>query len=78
MFFYVGDGRPDFADGRLRLTYEGNPIAFLCEQAGGAATDGVRPILDIIPWTLHQFTPLVFGAVGEVETFGRYAARVQH
>jgi fructose-1,6-bisphosphatase I len=78
MFFYVGDGRPDFSDGRLRLTYEGNPIAFLCEQAGGAATDGVRPILDITPRTLHQFTPLVFGAVGEVETFGRYAARDQH
>ena len=75
MFFYVADRRPGYEAGRLRLTYEGNPIAFLCEQAGGAATDGVRPILDIAPETLHQFTPLVFGAAGEVETFARYVAR---
>jgi fructose-1,6-bisphosphatase I len=75
MFFYVGDERPDFAEGRLRLNYEGNPIAFLCEQAGGAATDGIRPILDITPRTPHQFTPLVFGAAREVEAFGRYVAR---
>ena len=75
MFFYVGDGRPGYADGRLRLAYEANPIAFLCEQAGGAATDGARRILDIVPETLHQFTPLVFGGAAEVETFGRYAAR---
>jgi fructose-1,6-bisphosphatase I len=61
--------------GRLRLVYEANPIAFLCEQAGGAATDGIRPILDIVPEALHQNTPLVFGCAGEVETLARYAAR---
>ena len=75
MFFYAGDRRPGYGKGRLRLVYEANPIAFLCEQAGGAATDGVRPILDIVPETLHQHTPLVFGCAGEVETFAGYAAR---
>jgi fructose-1,6-bisphosphatase I len=75
MFFYVGDRRPGYAGGRLRLIYEANPIAFLCEQAGGAATDGARPILDIVPTTLHQNVPLVFGCAGEVETFAAYAAR---
>jgi fructose-1,6-bisphosphatase I len=75
MFFYVGDRRPGYAAGRLRLVYEANPIAFLCEQAGGAATDGVRPILDLVPETLHQNVPLVFGCAGEVETFAAYAGR---
>lgn len=75
MFFYVADRRPGYEAGRLRLVYEANPIAFLCEQAGGAATDGVRPILDLLPETLHSNVPLVFGCAGEVATFGRYAAR---
>ncbi len=58
MFFYAADGRPGYGQGRLRLVYEANPIAFLCEQAGGAATDGIRPILDIVPEALHQHMPL--------------------
>ena len=49
MFFYAADRRPGYASGRLRLVYEASPIAFLCEQAGGAATDGARPILDACP-----------------------------
>ena len=75
MFFYAADRRPGYEAGRLRLVYEANPIAFLCEQAGGAATDGLRPILDIPPAELHQHTPLVFGSREEVETFGRYLSR---
>jgi fructose-1,6-bisphosphatase I len=75
MFFYAADRRPGYGKGRLRLVYEANPIAFLCEQAGGAATDGTRRILDIVPEALHQHTPLVFGSADEVETFARYAAR---
>jgi fructose-1,6-bisphosphatase I len=75
MFFYAADGRPGYGKGRLRLVYEANPIAFLCEQAGGGATDGIRPILDIVPEALHQNIPLVFGSAEEVETFARYAAR---
>ena len=75
MFFYAADGRPGYGQGRLRLVYEANPIAYLCEQAGGAATDGIRPILDIVPEALHQNIPLVFGSAEEVETFARYATR---
>jgi fructose-1,6-bisphosphatase I len=53
--------------GKLRLLYEANPIAFLAEQAGGRATEGTRNILDIPPTSLHQRTPLVVGSREEVE-----------
>jgi fructose-1,6-bisphosphatase I len=75
LFFYVEDRRAGYGGGRLRLNYEANPIAFLCEQAGGAASDGSQPILDIVPGALHEMTPLVFGCAGEVETFETYSAR---
>jgi fructose-1,6-bisphosphatase I len=55
------------AHGKLRLMYEGNPIAFLAEQAGGRATDGTTDILDIQPTGLHQRIPLVVGSREEVE-----------
>jgi fructose-1,6-bisphosphatase I len=55
------------AHGKLRLMYEGNPIAFLAEQAGGRATDGTTDILDIPPTGLHQRIPLVVGSREEVE-----------
>lgn len=71
MFFYVADRKN--RGGRLRLLYEAAPIAFLCEQAGGAATDGTTPILDRVPEGLHEYVPLVFGARDEVEIFGSYA-----
>jgi fructose-1,6-bisphosphatase I len=57
------------ARGKLRLLYEANPLAFLAEQAGGLAIDGDRRILDIVPDTIHQRTPLVIGGKGEVEAF---------
>ncbi len=44
----------------------------LIEQSGGAATDGVQPILDLSPVSLQQRTPLVFGAQREVRRIGRY------
>jgi fructose-1,6-bisphosphatase I len=47
--------------GKLRLLYECNPIAFIAEQAGGAATNGRKPILDLTPKRLHQTTPLFCG-----------------
>jgi fructose-1,6-bisphosphatase I len=53
--------------GKLRLMYEANPIAFLAEQAQGMATDGRQPILDIQPTSLHQRTPLLVGSRAEVE-----------
>ena len=55
----------NYPDGRLRLLYEANPIAFLAEQAGGRATNGKQQILEIEPTDLHQRTPLIVG--GETE-----------
>ena len=52
----------DFPEGRLRLLYEANPIAFLAEQAGGFATNGEQRILDIHPHDIHQRTPLIVGS----------------
>jgi fructose-1,6-bisphosphatase I len=53
--------------GKLRLLYEANPLAFVVEQAGGAACDGHQRILDIQPTELHQRTPLFIGSKEEVE-----------
>jgi fructose-1,6-bisphosphatase I len=53
--------------GKLRLLYEANPLAFIVEQAGGAATDGNQRILDIVPTELHQRTPLYIGSKGDVD-----------
>lgn len=72
VYLYPADGRRGYQQGRLRLIYEANPIALLVEQAGGAATDGVHPILDIVPTSAHQHTPLVFGARAEVAEVARY------
>src|SRR6266571_4595772 len=52
--------------GKLRLLYEAAPLAFVVEQAGGAATDGKRDILDIKPTELHQRTPLIIGSRRDV------------
>ena len=53
--------------GKLRLLYEANPLAFLAEQAGGAATDGQQRIMDKQPKALHERTPLVLGSKHEVD-----------
>jgi fructose-1,6-bisphosphatase I len=58
--------------GKLRLIYEANPMAFLFEQAGGAATDGVDRIMDIAPRALHDRTPLVLGSRRDVQAFRRF------
>jgi fructose-1,6-bisphosphatase I len=55
--------------GKLRLLYEANPMAFIAEQAGGQATDGVGRTLDIEPTSIHQRTPLVVGGLHEMEAF---------
>ncbi|MEQ9425921.1 MAG: class 1 fructose-bisphosphatase [Cyclobacteriaceae bacterium] len=57
-------------DGKLRLLYECNALAFVCEQAGGLATDGRRRILDIKPTEFHQRSPLFIGARKMVEQCG--------
>ena len=70
-FLYPADRRKGYHQGRLRLIYEAAPIAFLIEQAGGKASDGQRPILDLLPESLHQHTPLIFGAAEEVDRITR-------
>lgn len=55
--------------GKLRLLYEANPIAFIAEQAGGMATDGTRRILDIEPESIHQRVPFIVGSRVEMENF---------
>ncbi len=72
VYLYPGDARRGYMQGRLRLVYEANPVAFLMEQAQGAATDGQRPILELRPAHLHQRVPLVFGSRGEVDRIARY------
>lgn len=74
VYLYPGDARKGYGQGRLRLVYEANPVALLMEQAFGAATDGLHPILDLQPVHLHQRVPLVFGSRGEVERIARYHA----
>ena len=54
-------------NGKLRLLYEGFPLAYIAERAGGAATDGRGRILDRVPRTLHDRTPLVIGSADLVE-----------
>lgn len=53
--------------GKLRLLYEGFPLAYIAERAGGAATDGRAPILDRVPGALHDRTPLVIGSQEAVD-----------
>lgn len=62
VFLYPGDSRPGNEQGRLRLVYEANPIALLAERAGGEATLGSTPVLDLQPESLHQRVPLIFGS----------------
>ena len=64
IFMYPGDLTNPA--GKLRLLYEAIPMAFLAEQAGGSATDGTAPILDIEPKVLHQRVPLVVGGKDDV------------
>jgi len=72
IFLYPSDRRPAYQSGRLRLTYECNPIAFLVEQAGGAASTGHERIMDIEPTGIHQRVPVIFGSINEVELVQHY------
>jgi fructose-1,6-bisphosphatase I len=62
VFYYPADSKdPKATTGKLRLLYEAAPLAFIAEQAGGYASDGRGPILDLTPDSLHQRTPLFIG-----------------
>jgi fructose-1,6-bisphosphatase I len=72
IFMYPADARDPDKPGKLRLMYEANPMAFIIEQAGGAATDGQRRILDIQPTGLHQRVAVFLGSKNEVERVTSY------
>lgn len=66
VFLYPSDARRGYGDGRLRLTYEAHPMAFIMEQAGGMASTGSERILDLAAYDLHQRVPLIMGSANEV------------
>ena len=70
IFMYPKDAK--HKEGRLRLMYEANPMAFIVEQAGGAATDGTQRMLDIQPTALHQRVGVVLGSKNEVDRVTAY------
>lgn len=67
---YIYPSTSTHPKGKLRLLYEGNPMAFIAEQAGGMATDGLNPILDMQPTELHQRVPFFVGSTAMVEKAG--------
>ena len=71
IYLYPGDGRKGFHAGRIRLIYEANPMAWLIEQAGGRATTGIERVLDVVPVSLHQKSPLICGSRDEVDSVAR-------
>jgi len=72
VFLYPRDEREQGRSGRLRLLYEANPIGMVIEQAGGRASTGYGPVLDVEPTGLHQKSGFVFGARHEVERIEQY------
>ena len=70
IFMYPRDAKNK--DGRLRLMYEANPMSFIVEQAGGAATDGSKRILEVQPKALHQRVAVILGSKNEVERVTSY------
>jgi fructose-1,6-bisphosphatase I len=74
VFLYPADTREGYGDGRLRLVYEAHPMAFIVEQAGGAASNGRTRILDLVPETLHQRVPLILGSTEQVRRAQQFYA----
>jgi len=72
IFMYPYDSRDPSKAGKLRLMYEGNPMSFLIEQAGGAASNTLQPIMDVEPHHIHQRVPVILGSKEEVERINRY------
>ena len=72
VFLYPWDQREPDKPGKLRLMYEANPMAFIVEQAGGAATNGRQRILDLLPTKLHERVSVVLGSKNEVQRVTSY------
>ncbi|MFT3802444.1 MAG: class 1 fructose-bisphosphatase [Burkholderiaceae bacterium] len=75
IFMYPRDAREPDKPGKLRLLYEANPMSFLIEQAGGAATNGTQRILTVQPTRLHERVAVFLGSKNEVERVTRYHAQ---
>jgi fructose-1,6-bisphosphatase I len=76
VFMYPWDKREPHKAGKLRLMYEANPMSWLVEQAGGAATNGKTRILDLQPSQLHERVSVMLGSKNEVERVTSYHAKV--
>ena len=72
IFMYPWDKREPEKAGKLRLLYEANPMSWLIEQAGGAATNGKQRIMEITPTKLHERVSVFMGSKNEVERIARY------
>lgn len=72
---YIYPGTIKNPKGKLRLQYECNPLAFIVEQAGGKASDGVRRIMDLQPKDLHERVPLIIGSKSMVEMLEELIAK---
>jgi fructose-1,6-bisphosphatase I len=72
IFMYPYDLKDATKPGKLRLLYEANPMSFIIEQAGGAASTGRQRMLDVLPSSLHQRVPVILGSKNEVERVVRY------
>jgi fructose-1,6-bisphosphatase I len=75
VFMYPWDKREPHKAGKLRLLYEANPMSWLIEQAGGAATNGKTRILDLQPGQLHERVSVVLGSKNEVDRVTQYHAQ---
>jgi fructose-1,6-bisphosphatase I len=74
VFMYPWDKREPEKAGKLRLMYEANPMSWLVEQAGGAATNGKQRILELQPTKLHERVSVMLGSRNEVERLTKYHA----
>jgi fructose-1,6-bisphosphatase I len=74
VFLYPRDARTPDKPGKLRLMYEANPMSFIVEQAGGAATNGQQRILEVQPSQLHERVSVILGSKAEVALITQYHA----
>jgi fructose-1,6-bisphosphatase len=76
VFLYPRDTKEPRRAGRLRLLYEASPMAMIVEQAGGLASTGREPLLELVPRSLHERVPVILGSRSEVERLVSY--HVEH
>lgn len=76
IFMYPWDKREPNKPGKLRLMYEANPMGWLIEQAGGAASNGKQRILEVQPGQLHERVSVIMGSKNEVERVAQYYAEL--